>query len=162
MGPSRQNPCRCQCCCCLGYKCDTRVIPFDREAGYSRLLSQYVSANLLDDWLCRRLELQCLIRVLIVDIVSNTHELAIVVTAAEENDGNADDLIVGNARQVWRVGAEFELIHSNGNGADEKGVKLLIMLIAAQVSCKLLKEARAGYVRCRGADVGEFPLEIYK
>jgi hypothetical protein len=86
--------------------------------------------DLLDDRLCGRLERQCLVDVLVVDVVANANELAIFVAAAEQNDCDADDLAVGDAGQIRRVGAEEKLVHAHGKRADKDGVEFLVIFVA--------------------------------
>lgn len=54
-------------------------LPLDGEPGNTWLIGQDVSANLLDDRLGRRIGIQLFCLVLIVDVVSNSNELAAVV-----------------------------------------------------------------------------------
>jgi hypothetical protein len=54
-------------------------LPFDCEAGDSRLLCKYVATDTLDDGLSRRILVQLVAVVLVVDIVANAHELATIV-----------------------------------------------------------------------------------
>lgn len=78
-----------------------RSIPFDRKASNAGLLSKDVPANPIIEWLCRWIGIQLLGIVLVVDIVSDADELAAVVGAGEQDDGDAEDLGIGNARGVW-------------------------------------------------------------
>lgn len=119
-------------------------IPLDGEARDAGLRIQDIAADLLNDWLGWRVGVQLLRLVLVVDVVADAHELAAVVGAGEQNDGDAEDLGVGDALRVRRVGLEDELVDADGDGPDEEGVQLLVIL-----------------VRGCGADVGELPLEIW-
>jgi hypothetical protein len=74
--------------------------------------------HFLDDGLRGRLQCQCFIRVLVVHVVPNAYELALLIAAAKENDRDTDDFAVGDARQIWRVGAELELVDTNGEWSD--------------------------------------------
>lgn len=112
-----------------------RSIPFDRKPGNAGLLSQDVSANPIVEWLCRWISIQLLGIVLVVDIVSDTDELAAVVGAGEQDDGDAEDLGVGNARGVWCVGFEDELVDADGDGAYKQGVEFLVELSPVEVRC---------------------------
>lgn len=118
-------------------------IPLDSEAGDARLLGQDVAANLLNDGLGGRVGSQLLSLVLVVHIVSDADELAAVVSACQEDDSDAEDLSVGDALGVGGVGLEDELVDADGDGADEQGVELLVVLIAGS-----------------GTDVGELPLKV--
>lgn len=102
-----------------------------------------MALHLLNHRLAGRLHLQRLVRVLVVDIVADAHELAVLVAAAEEDDGDADDLAVGNASKIRRVGLEDELVDADGDRADEHRVQLLVVL--------------GGGGR---ADIREFPFEV--
>jgi hypothetical protein len=110
-------------------------VPLDRKASHTRLLCENLPLHLLDDGLRRGLKCQCLVCVLIVHVVADTHELALFVAAAEEDDRDADDLAVGDARQIRRVGAEGELVDADGERSDKDRVELLIILVAA--TCQL-------------------------
>ena len=119
-------------------------IPLDRKARHARLLGEDIAANLLNDGLRRRGAGQLLAVVLIVDIVSDAHKLAAVVGAGQEDHGDAEKLVEGNALEVRRVGLEHELVDADGDRTDEKRVELLVVV-----------------VRLRGPDVGELPLEVW-
>lgn len=118
-------------------------VPLYRKAGDTWLLSQDVAADLLDDGLRRRVGVQLLGLVLVVDIVADADELAAVVGAGQEDDSDTEDLGVGDALSIGSVGLEDELVDADGDGADEEGVELLVVL-----------------VRGGRADVGQLPLEI--
>jgi len=81
-------------------------IPFDGKAGDTRLLSQNAPPDLLDDGLSWRLERESLICVLVVHIVADAHKLAVLIAAAEKNDSHANDLAIGDAREIWRTSTE--------------------------------------------------------
>jgi hypothetical protein len=106
-------------------------IPLDGKARDSWLLCKNLPLHLLDDGLGRRVECQRLVCVLVVHIVSDTHELALIIAAAEQNDCDTDDLAVGNARQVGRVGLELELVDANRERTDEDRVEFLVVLVSA-------------------------------
>ena len=63
-------------------------IPFDSESSNPRLFRKHVSLHALNDGFGRRLGIELFGVVLVVDIVSNAHELSTIVTAREEDDGN--------------------------------------------------------------------------
>lgn len=109
-------------------------VPFDGEARDTRLLSQDLPLHLLDDRLRRWLECERLVNVLIVDVVSNTHKLSVVVAAAEEDDCDTDNLAVRDAREVWGVGAEEELVDAYGQWANKDGIELLVIFVAENIS----------------------------
>ena len=86
--------------------------------------------HLLDDGPVRGFALESLIRVFVIDIVADTDELAVFVTAAEEDDGDADDFAIRDAGEVGRIGLEGELVGADGDGADEDGIELLVVFVA--------------------------------
>lgn len=105
--------------------------PFDGETGHTRLLSEDVAFHSLNDGLRRGLSIELLRIVLIVDVVSNSHELASVVGASQEHDCDAQNVGVGDASGVGSLSFEEELVDSHGDGADEKGVQFLVILVPA-------------------------------
>jgi hypothetical protein len=118
------------------------IIPLDREASHTGLLSEDIAANTLNDGLGWGLCCQLLGVVLIVDIVANTDELAAVVAAGQEDDGNTQDFGGGDALQVGRIGLEDELVHADGDGADQEGVEFLVILGAIQDGLMRGKQTR--------------------
>jgi hypothetical protein len=106
-----------------------RNIPLDGEACYTRLLCQNLPLHFLDDRLCWRLQRQCLVCVLVVHIVAHAHKLAVFVATAEQNHCDADDLAVGDARQIRGVCAEDKFVDANGEGSDENRIELLVVLV---------------------------------
>lgn len=106
-------------------------IPFDSKARDSWLVGQDIPSHLLDYRLGWRLGIQLLAVVLVVDVVTHTHELAAIVAARQQYDGHAQDLGVRDALGVWWVGFEDELVDADRDGAHEEGVKLLVVLVAA-------------------------------
>lgn len=146
-------------------------VPLDGEARHAGLLSEDVSANALDDGLGRWLGVELGGVIFVVDVVADANKLAVVVGAGQKDDGDTEDVAIGDDLGVWRVGLEEELVDADGDGADEEGVELLIVLVAAgrgMVSIRVALhgargEARAGERSLRGgrADVGELPLEIW-
>ena len=109
------------------------AVPLDGEASDTRLLGQDVAADLLDDGLGGRLVDQGLVGVFVVNVVAHAHELAAVVGAGEQDDGDAEDLSCGDVGGVGRVGLEDELVDADGDGADEEGVEFLIVLRSESV-----------------------------
>jgi hypothetical protein len=105
--------------------------PFDGEAGHTGLLSEDVASHPLNDRLRGGLSIELLRIVLIVDVVSNSHKLASVVGARKEHDGDAQNVGVGDASSVGGLSFEEELVDSHGDGADEKGVQFLVVLVPA-------------------------------
>ena len=84
--------------------------------------------------------MQRLVRVLVVDIVSDANELALFVRAAQEDHGHADDLAVGDAGEVRGICLEDKLIDADRDRTNEDGVELLVVLIAAELlagSCRI-------------------------
>lgn len=73
-------------------------VPFNGKARDTRLLGQDLPLHLLDNRLCGRLEGQCLIDVLVIDVVTDANKFTVLVTAAEEDDRDTDDLAVGDTR----------------------------------------------------------------
>jgi hypothetical protein len=117
--------------------------------------------HLLDDGLGRRVKCKSLVCVLVVHVVSDAHELALLVAATEQDNCDADDLAVGNARQVWGVGAELELVDANRERADEDGIELLVILVSGAVgSAKICLGSQTAHLRGRRANVGQLPLEV--
>lgn len=114
------------------------AIPLDSEAGDSGLLCEDVAADLLDDGLGGRLVDQLLVGVLVADVVADADELAAVVGASEQDDGDAKDLGCGDVGGVGRVGLEDELVDADGDGTDEEGVEFLIVLRAGKSVSGLL------------------------
>jgi hypothetical protein len=102
-------------------------IPLDSEASHTRLLGKNIPANAVNNRLSRGIGDQLLRVVLVVDIVSDTNKLAAIVAASEKNDGHTQDLGGRDALQVGGIGLEDELVHSNGNGTDEKRVEFLVI-----------------------------------
>jgi hypothetical protein len=98
---------------------DRRNLPLDGEPRYSRLLSKNVATDTLDDRLCRRLLVEFLCVVFIVDVVADSHEFSAVVGAGEEDDCDTKDLGRWKTCQIGRVGLEYELVDANGNGTNE-------------------------------------------
>jgi hypothetical protein len=94
-------------------------IPLDGKARYTRLLCENLSLHLFDDRLSRWLQRQCLVCVLVVDVVTHADELTVFIAAAQQDDSDADDLAVGDTRQVRGVGAEDKLVDANREGANK-------------------------------------------
>jgi hypothetical protein len=105
-------------------------IPLDLEACDTGLLGQDLSLHLLNDGLRRRLHGQRLVCVFVVHIVAHANELTAIVAAAKQDDCDANDLAVGDARQVWGVGAEGELVDACGGGANKDRVELLVVFVS--------------------------------
>jgi len=101
-------------------------LPLDSEAGNSWLLGEDVAADLLEDWLGWGIGVELLRVILVVDIVADSNELATVIGAGEE------DLSIRDSGGVWCTGLEDELVDANWDGANEEGIELLVMLIAAE------------------------------
>lgn len=123
---------------------NTGNLPLYGEAGDTRLVSQDIAADLLDDGLGRGVGAQLLSLILVVDIIANAHELATIVGAGQQDDGDAHDLGIGNALGVRSIGLEDELINTNGDRADQQGVELLVILVGGG-----------------RADIGQLPLEVW-
>lgn len=104
-------------------------IPFDGEARDTRLLGKNIATDLLDDRLGRRVGIQLLRLVLIVDIVSNANELATIVGAGKQDDSDTHDFGIRNPLSVGGIGLEDELVDANRDGADQQGVELLVILV---------------------------------
>jgi hypothetical protein len=94
------------------------IIPLDREASHTGLLSKDIAADTLNDGLSWGLHRQLLGVVLIVDIVTNTDELTAVVAAGQEDDSNAQYLRGRDALQIGRIGLENELVDADRDRAD--------------------------------------------
>ena len=136
-------------------------IPFDGKSSDSRLLSEDVSSDLLEDGFGWRISIELFGIVLIVDIVSNSYELSAVVGAGKEDDGDAEDLSIWNALGVRWVGFEDKLVDADWDGADEEGIKLLVMLIAEKMLALQSWKDLRGDKRSSRADISQLPFEIY-
>lgn len=121
-------------------------VPLDGESGDTGLLREDVALHALDDGLGRGLRVELLRVVLIVDVVSHSHKLAAVVGTGQKDDSNTEDVGIGDARRAGSLGLEDKLIDADGDGPDEEGVELLVIL----VSSGLLEPAQAGWVRAGG------------
>jgi hypothetical protein len=110
------------------------AVPLDGKAGDTGLLGEDAAADLLDNGLGRGFGDECLVGVLIVNVVADANELATVVAAGQEDDSDAEDVAVRDAVEVWGVGFEDELVDANRDRANEKGVKLLVILGTAKAS----------------------------
>ena len=135
-------------------------VPFDGEARDTRLLSQDLPLHLLDDRLRRRLKCERLVNVLVVDVVSNTHKLSVFVAAAEQDDCDTNDLAVRDARKVWGVGAEEELVDAYRQWANENGIEFLVILVAGDVSTCVYSMQQIKDLRGSRADIGQLPFKI--
>ena len=89
-----------------------------------------MSPHLLNDGLGGWFQLQSLIGVLIVDIVSNTHKLSVIIAAAEKNDRDTQDFAVRNAREVGSISAEDEFVDADRERTNEDRVEFLIVFRA--------------------------------
>lgn len=118
-------------------------IPLNSKACYSWLLAQNMSADSIQDWCNWWIGGHLRVVVLVVDIVANTDELAIIVRAGKEDDSNANDVGWWDAGSIWSGALEDELVDADWDWADEKRVQLLVVL------CGL-----------GGANVDELPLEV--
>ena len=138
------------------------LIPFDSESCYTGLLCQYVPSHAVDVWLGRWFSIELFRVVFVVDIVTNSDELSTIVAACKKNDCDTEDLRRRDASEVWGIGFEYELIHSNGNGPDEKGIELLVML--RSTGCQpLLHFSRDALksLRSSRSHVGQLPFEVF-
>jgi hypothetical protein len=82
---------------CFSCSAPCNIIPLDGESSHAWLLCQDAPADLLDDRLRGRLQLESLIRVLVVHVVADAYEFAVIIATAQENDCDANDLAVGDA-----------------------------------------------------------------
>jgi hypothetical protein len=89
---------------------------------------------MFEDGLRRWISIKLIRIVLIVDIVSDSNEFPIVVGAGKKNHGNAEDFSIGDSFRIRGIGFEEKLVDTDGYGTNEKGVKLLVVLIAGFVS----------------------------
>ena len=104
--------------------------PLDGKARNAGLLGQDVALNMLDERLGWRVLVHVGVVVLVVDVVADANELAAVVGARQKDHGDAQDVGIRNARGLGGLGLKDELVHADGNGAYEKGVELLVVLVA--------------------------------
>jgi hypothetical protein len=109
-------------------------LPLDGEASHTRLLSKDIAADVLDLRLRRGIGSQFFRVVLVVHVVAHTDEFTTVIAASEQNDGDAEDLGIGDPLVIGGIGLENELVHSDGDGTDEQRVEFLILLGAGDVS----------------------------
>jgi hypothetical protein len=93
--------------------------------------------------LWRGVEAQLLAVVLVVDVVSDSYKLAVVVRTRQNDDGDRNQLGRGNQVNCGWVGREDELVDSNGNRAHQKRVEFLVV-----------------FERCGRTNVCEFPFEV--
>jgi hypothetical protein len=105
-------------------------VPLDSKARHAGLLCKNVATNLLDDGLGRRVGLKLLVVILVVDVVSDTNELATIVGAAQKDNSDSNDLGIGNALRVGGVGLKNEFVDTDRNGSHQQSIELLIILIA--------------------------------
>lgn len=136
-------------------------LPLDVEPGDTGLFGQHAALDSVGEDLCRGLGIQLLRVVFVVDVVANTDKFSAVVGACEENDGDAEDVGVGDLGAVWGIGLEEELVDADGDRPDKERFELLIILVADEVvldwklsSCSSL-DSRGGR-----ADVGQLPLQV--
>lgn len=124
---------------------EKKNIPLDGEPSHTGLLSKDIAANALNDgfgWgLCRQL----LRVVLIVDIVANTDKFTAVVAASQEDHSDTEDLRGRNALQIGRICLENELVHTDGDRADQEGVEFLVIFGA--IKDVLVSEGQMDAVR---------------
>ena len=102
-------------------------IPLDSEPGNPRLLRQNVPTNLFNHRLARRALCQCLIRILIINIIPHTHKLASIIAASQKNDSNTNDFRARDIRSIRWIGFEDEFVCSRRNGPDKEGIEFLVM-----------------------------------
>ena len=108
--------------------------PFDRKSGNPWLFSKNVSSNSLQNRLWRGVGIELVRVVLVIDIVSNSHEFTAIVSTGEEDNGDAENFGIWDSRSVGRVGLEYEFIDSDRYWAYEERIELLIVFITAYVS----------------------------
>jgi len=103
-------------------------IPLDSKASNPRLLSEHISSHTFHIWFRRGLVVELLGIVFIVNIVADADELSVVVTTSEEDDCHAQDFCSGDAAKIRGIGFEDEFVHADGDGANEEGIELLVVL----------------------------------
>ena len=116
---------------------EERNIPLDGKARHSRLVGENVAADLVDNGLGGGVGGEFVRLVLVIDIIANTDKLAAIVGAGQENDSDAKDVGVGNAARLRSIGLEDELVYTDGDGANEERVELLVVLITVNRSLAL-------------------------
>lgn len=99
-----------------------RVIPFDSEPRYSRLLREDIPANAFNVWLGGGFVAELLRVVLVVDVVSHPDEFPAVVAAAKQNHRHSEDFRGRYPFQVGGISFEDEFVHANWNRPNEEGV----------------------------------------
>lgn len=109
-------------------------VPFNSKAGDSWLLCKNISSDLLKNRLCRGISVELIRIIFIVDIVSDSYELPVVVGTGEKNNGDSKDFSIWDTTGIGWIGLEDELVDTNRDRTDEERVEFLIMLIASIVS----------------------------
>lgn len=91
------------------------VFPSNLELGNSGLLNQHMSGKFLYEGLLRRVLIQLLLFVVVVNIVANSEEFLLVVGAGDQNASDTHDVILLQHSVVRGFSLEeFELIHTSG------------------------------------------------
>lgn len=104
------------------------LVPFNSKSSYTGLLCKHVPPHAVDVWFGGGFSVELFRVVFIVDVVANSDELSAIIAACEEDDCNTEDFGCRDAPEVWGIGFEYELVHADGDGPNEEGIELLVML----------------------------------
>lgn len=111
------------------------VVPVDLELCHSRLLSEDVSVESLDDGGGRRVLVQLDVVVLDVDVVADSQELlAVLVGASQKDSGDSNNVGKGKSSVVWSISLLTETRNSD--------------ICAKKSNCDALQSRPKGSVRC--------------
>lgn len=106
--------------------------PFDGKSRHSRFLCQHIASHAFDDGFGRRVCVEFFAIVLVVDIVSDSDELTLVVRTSEKDDSHAKDLRGRQTCEVRWIRFEDKLVDADRDWPDVERVKLLVMLRSTQ------------------------------
>ncbi len=86
------------------------VFPCDLELSDSGLFDQNVTSKFLNDGLLRRVFVQLLVFIVVVDVVTYSEELLLVVGACDKDTSNSNDVVLLKNSEVRSSALkEFEL-----------------------------------------------------
>ena len=103
-------------------------IPLDGKSGNTGLLGEDVPHNPIGLNLFRRFVVEFLRIVFVAHVIANTNEFTTVIRTSKKNNGNSQDLRRGKLGKSRGFGLKNELVHTDGDGTNKEGVKLLIVL----------------------------------
>ena len=79
------------------------VFPLDLELSHSGLLNEDVTSQFVNDWLHGWVLIEFLVFIEVVDIVTNSEELLVVVGAGEQDTCHTNNIILRDAAYIWWV-----------------------------------------------------------